>query len=166
MNEKDCRRLVRGFQANLLIPGEGSGIYGLTEASREELRFRRWWPPRSGGRFTIPPCIYAERASLTLMRHAHPLTQVVLKNEIGLTGSQLGEYRLLSQLGELGYLTSERVGRRHEYALVRPYKAPLYRAVDDQAPWWEVLEEPERQIITIGLATSHGPEHWKKDRSA
>jgi hypothetical protein len=66
---------------------------------------------------------------------------------------------------EHGYVAVERSGRGTQYRLLRPYKAPLYRPRDEQPPWWAVLEEPERELITIGMATSHGPLHWK-DRPA
>jgi hypothetical protein len=68
-------------------------------------------------------------------------------------------------LVEHGYVAVERSGWGSQYRFIRPYKSPLYRPRSDEPPWWVVLDEPDREIITIGMATSHGPLHWK-DRSA
>lgn len=160
MNEKDCRRLVRGFQANL-VAKRASGFRDAGPNIQSELRNRRWWPPRSAGRFTIPACIYAERASVVLARHAHALGHSVLLAELNGSRTDFRINDIVTNLVLLEYVGRDKTLRGHEYTLFRPYKAPLYRPGDGQPPWWEVLEQPERTIVTIGMATAHGPEHWR-----
>jgi hypothetical protein len=152
---------VRSFQANL-VAGKPSGFRDISLAERSELRNRRWWPSRSAGRFVTARCIYAERLSEALLRHPPSLKRSALLQELGADGGlrRMVVEVLNDYLVESGYIAVESSGRGAQYRLLRPYRAPAYRPRDDQPPWWAVLEEPERKIITIGMATSHGPQHW------